>query len=75
MERLENHIEAEQKAIFKLIDNRRLRDTRVDIVERLEKKLAMLYDKHYAIGSELDQSAGRIVNTMQEQIDAKSMMA
>jgi hypothetical protein len=75
MERLEKHIEAEQKAIFKLIDNRRLRDTRVDIVERLEKKLAMLYDKHYNIGSELDESAVRIVNTMQEQIDAKSMMA
>jgi hypothetical protein len=63
-----------QKAIFQLIDNRKLQNTRVDIVERLETKLAMLYNKHYAIGSELDESAVRIVKAMQEQIDAKEIM-
>jgi hypothetical protein len=34
----------------------------------------MLYNKHYAIGSELDESAVRIVKAMQEQIDAKEIM-
>ncbi|KAM0432089.1 hypothetical protein ACHAQK_009884 [Fusarium lateritium] len=74
MEKLEKRIEDGQKTIFKLVDNERLRGAEVDSTERLEKELAMLYDKHYAVGGELDESAGKILDAMKEQLDVKILM-
>jgi uncharacterized protein YlaN (UPF0358 family) len=59
---------------FQLVRDKGQREERVKIVEDLELELSDLHDTNYELGSMVEESASRILQIMQQQLDVVDMM-